>query len=106
MGQATRARHGQRFAGGPAADEFPDSYAVSYKTAGPSPDAAAFAGPDVDAVPAADRHAAANRDAACDEPACHRAADPDAHVGNGHVSNAVAATPSGGTSPPRSPGTA
>jgi hypothetical protein len=91
VGQATRARHGQRFAGWHAAGELPDAYAVTYKTAGSPPDAATFADRDGDAVPAADRHAAADRDAACDEPACHRTADPDAHLVREHAGNAVAA---------------
>jgi hypothetical protein len=99
MGQATQ--HGQRFGGGRAAIEFPDACPLPYKTAGPPPDAARFADSDGDAVPAADRHAAADRDAARDEPACHRTAEPDAHldrghvgrdhVGRDHVGNAVAA---------------
>jgi hypothetical protein len=105
VGQATRPRHGQRFAGDRASD-FPDAYAVTYKTAGPPQDAAQFAGPDGDADPAADRYSAADSDAARDEPACLRTAEPDAyvdsghvgighvgigHVGIGHVGNAVAA---------------
>ena len=89
MGQATRARHGQRFGGGHAAGKFPD--AVTYRTAGPPPDGATFAGPDGDAVPAGDRHAAADRNAACHEPVRHRTADPHAHLGTEHAGNAVAA---------------
>jgi len=91
VGQATLGRHGQRFAGGHAAGEFPDADADTYTTAGPPPDAATFAGPDGDAVAAADRHAAADRDAACDEPACHRTADPDAHLAREHAGNPVTA---------------
>ena len=90
MGQAARTRHGQRFAGAPAADEFPDADAIRYKTARAPPDAATFAGPDGDAVPAADRHAAADRNTAYDKPACHRTAHPDAHVLGEHISNALA----------------
>jgi hypothetical protein len=99
VGQATQ--HGQRFGGGRAANEFPDACPHTYKTAGPPPDAALFADSDGGAVPAADCHAGADRDAAADEPACHRTADPDAHldrdhvgrdhIGRDYVGNAVAA---------------
>jgi hypothetical protein len=114
VGQAARARHGQRFACGHAADRLPDADAVTYKTAGPPPDAATFAGPDGHAVSAADRHAAADRNTTYDEPACHRAADPDAHLVRDHVGNALAgvgergdfAAPLRGDSAPRSAGTA
>jgi len=104
VGQATRDRHGQRFAGGHAAGEFPDANAGTYTTAGAPPDTAKFAGPDGDAVSAADRDAAADRDTAYDEPACHRTADPDAHLVREHAGNALAAHASVGTSPPHSLG--
>jgi hypothetical protein len=91
VGQATHDRHGQRFAGGHAAGEFPGANAGTYTTAGPPPDAATFAGPDGDAVPAADRHAAADRGTAYDEPVCHRTADPDAHLARKHADGALAA---------------
>ena len=89
MGQATQ--HGQRLGGGRAANEFPDAHPHTDKAAGPSPDAGPFADSGGDAVPAADRHAAADRDAAWDEPACDRAADPDAHHLGDLAGSAVAA---------------
>jgi len=79
VGQATRYQHDQWLGRGRAAAELPDADPDTGKTADPPPDAAPLASPDGDAVPAADRHAAADGDAARDEPARHRAADPDVH---------------------------
>lgn len=87
MGQAIRLQRDQQFAGATAADEFPVACPLAYKTTGPPADAAQFADSGGDPVPAADHHATADRDAAADEPAGHRIADPDAHLDGDHVGN-------------------
>jgi hypothetical protein len=91
VGQATHDQRRRRLASDRAAGEFPGACPVTQTTAGAPADAAPLAGPDGDAVPAADSHAAADGDAAADEPAHHRAADTGAHPVSVHVCDSLTA---------------